>query len=216
MSVRKLAAVLALTLASAAAQTPLPGLRIEAVPAGSVIFVRNDYSQPLTACLIELVDYPGSSFVLWRDAYVDDEAAYTEPGMEKRIPVSSMTVGAAPDYVKVRAAIYADGSTAGLADRISLLVDRRHALLDTMRELIQRIEATSDKASLITNLNQWAETLRPTGRVNGMSPAVARQAVARSWVAIIAKSLDTHTPAEVLDLLKRSERRLLESKPPLQ
>jgi len=216
MSVRKLAGALALALASAAAQTPLPGLRIEAVPGGSVIFVRNSASQPLTGYLIELVDYPGSSFVLWRDAYVDDEAAYTEPSVEKRIPVSSMTVGAVPDYVKIRAAVYADGTTAGLGDRVSLLLDRRHALLDTMREIIRRIEATSDKTALIASLNQWAETLRPAGRVNGMSPTVARQAVARSWVAVIAKSLDTHTPAEVLDLLKRSERRLVESKPPLQ
>src|SRR5215472_9988238 len=216
MSVRKLTGVLALALASAAAQTPLPGLRIEAVPGGSVIFVRNTYSQPLTACLIELVDYPGSSFVLWRDTYVDDEASYVEPSVEKRIPVSSMTVGAVPDYVKVRAAVYADGTTAGLADRVSLLLDRRHALLDTMREIIRRIEATSDKTALIGNLNQWAETLRPAGRVNGMLPTVAKQAVARSWISVIAKSLDTHTPAEVLDLLKRSERRLLESKPPLQ
>src|SRR5215472_8338091 len=194
MSVRKLAGVLALTLASAAAQTPLHGLRIEAVPGGSVIFVRNSASQPLTGYLIELVDYPGSSFVLWRDAYLDDEAAYTEPSVEKRIPVSSMTVGAVPDYVKIRAAVYADGTTAGLADRVSLLLDRRHALLDTIGELIRRIEATSDKTALIASLNQWAETLRPACCVNAMAPTVPRQAVARAWVAVIAKSIKRRTP----------------------
>jgi len=38
-------------------------------------------------------------------------------GGEKRIQVENMTVGAVPDYVKMQAAIYADGSTAGVRRR---------------------------------------------------------------------------------------------------
>jgi lambda repressor-like predicted transcriptional regulator len=205
------------TVACAAiAQPPLPELRVEAAPGGSVLFVRNTYSQPLTGYLIELVDYPGSSFILWRDAYVDDNLAYTVAGTEKRIPVTSMTVGAVPDYVKIRAAIYADGTSAGIAERVTLLLDRRRALLETTREAIRRVEKTPDRAALISGLNEWADTLRATGRSNGMSPAAIKQAVAHRVVLLVAKALETHPPSEVIERFRVAERELVESKPPLQ
>jgi hypothetical protein len=78
--------------AAALAAADLPALRVEAVPAGSVLYVKNTASQPLTAHLIELVDYPGSSFTL----FDDDIANPVAPGAEKRIPITNMTVGAAP------------------------------------------------------------------------------------------------------------------------
>src|SRR5580704_7934582 len=95
---------IALALSAVAAEAPLPGLRIEPVAGGSIFYVKNVSSQPLTAWLVELVDYPGSSYSLWRD----DISEPIPPGVEKRIPVANMTVGAVPDYVKIQAAIYAD------------------------------------------------------------------------------------------------------------
>ena len=68
-----------------AAELPLPDLRIEAVAGGSVFYVRNISAQPLTAFLIELVNYPGSTFSFWQD---DIDATPIPPGGERRIPVS--------------------------------------------------------------------------------------------------------------------------------
>lgn len=102
--------VLALVAAASSLEAQqLPALRIEAVGGGSVFYVTNTAAQPLTAWLIELVDYPGSSYSLFQD----DVSAPLAPGAEKRIPVSNMTVGAAPEHVKITAAVFADGATAG-------------------------------------------------------------------------------------------------------
>src|SRR5260370_41353704 len=125
------------TLYLTAADPPLPGLRVEPAPHGSVLYVRNVYSQPLTAFLIELVDYPGSRF-----SHSTDEVAGEGilPGVEKAIPVSSMLVGAvSPEYVKVQAALYADGSTSGNPEKIKQLIARRRLILETAPELIRRI-----------------------------------------------------------------------------
>jgi hypothetical protein len=187
MPLRKIACIFALVLAGAAAQTPLAELRIDAVPGGSVIFVRNTGSQPLTAYLIELVDYPGSSFVLWRDALVDDESAYTEPGMEKRIPVTNLSVGAVPDHVNVRAAIYADGTTAGLAEKVTLLLDRRRTTLEATREAIRRVETTPHKAALITGLTEWASALTPAGRTNGTRRPPSNRPSPAEWCSLSRK-----------------------------
>src|SRR5579884_4054834 len=119
-----------------AAAEPLPELRTEPVPAGSVFTVKNVGSQPLTAFEIELVNYPGSYYVYWHD----DVTAPLAPGAEKKISVANMTVGAVPDYVKITAAIFADGSTAGAPEKASQLVERRRALLRTARELLQRLD----------------------------------------------------------------------------
>jgi hypothetical protein len=87
---------------SAAAEAPLPGLRIEPTAGGSNFYVRNGSAQPLTAYLIELVDYPGSAYSLWQDDLTNQPIP---PGGEKRISVANMTVGAVPDYVKMRVAL---------------------------------------------------------------------------------------------------------------
>jgi hypothetical protein len=115
----KLAILPLLAMAAAAAQ--LPDLRIEPTAGGSIFYVKNSSTQPLTGWLIELVDYPGSSFSLWQD----DPAVPLAPGAEKRIPVTNMTVGAVPDYVKIQAAVYADGSTAGVPEKVTSLIERR-------------------------------------------------------------------------------------------
>src|SRR3954465_4370507 len=95
-------ALLLLPAMAAFAQS-LPELRTEAVTAGSVFHVKNTGRQPLTSYLIELVEYPGSSCTLFQD-----EMPPMAPGAGKSIPVTNMTVGAAPEYVKITAALYAD------------------------------------------------------------------------------------------------------------
>src|SRR3954468_5132676 len=107
MSLCKWTASVMLALPAVFAQAPLPDLRVEAAPGGSVLYVRNTHTQPLTAFLIELVGYPGSS---WAHSQ-DDLRNPIPPGGEKRIPITNMTAGAVPEYVKMQAAIYADGTS---------------------------------------------------------------------------------------------------------
>ena len=200
----------------AAAQTPLPELRIEPTAGGSIFYVRNVTAQPLTGYLIELVDYPGSSYSLWQDEIMSQPIA---PGAEKRIPVANMTVGAVPDYVKIRAAVYADGSSAGLPEKIDQFVARRRTMLQTSRELIARIEnaraAGTAQTALVADLQQWAESLQPAGKGNRNSTAVIGQAAARSMVADSAGRLRTGSIDETLGTLRAAEKALAASKPAL-
>jgi hypothetical protein len=182
---------LALVIAvCACAQTPLPELRIEAVAAGSVLYVRNASKQPLTAFLIELVGYPGSSYAYW----FDDPAEPVAAGGEKRIPVTNMLVGAAPDYVKMQGAIYADGMAAGTPQKVEQLLARRKIVLDTTREIIGRLEHGASAA----DLKQWAGGVKPPARsvIEGAAAKVERQPV-----------------ADVLEKLRGTERALREAKP---
>ncbi|MGA3189973.1 MAG: hypothetical protein ABSF22_22940, partial [Bryobacteraceae bacterium] len=133
MSITKIATAFLLPLLATAAQ--LPDLRTEPIGGGSVFFVKNTSAQPLTAYLIELVGYPGSSYSLWQD---EISAEPIPPGGEKRIQVTNMTAGAVPDYVKLTAAIFADGSTAGVPEKVTQFIDRRRAVLATTRDLISR------------------------------------------------------------------------------
>src|SRR5258708_11159927 len=103
-----------MVLVLAAAQTPLPGLRVEPVSGGTDFYVKNTAAQPLTAFILELDGYPGSSYVLVQD---ESFAAAVAPGAEQRIQTSNMTPGAVPDYMKLQAAIYADGTSAGKSEK---------------------------------------------------------------------------------------------------
>src|SRR5450755_3441969 len=136
MALRVWTATLLFGLGIAAGQPP-PELRTEPVTGGSIFYVKNTGSQPVTAYLIELVNYPGSYYSLWQDELAGELIA---PGTEKRIPVANMTVGAVPDYVKLQAALFADGSSAGVPERIAQMVERRRFILGTVRELIARLE----------------------------------------------------------------------------
>jgi hypothetical protein len=177
----------------AAAAQPLPELRTEPVPAGSVFFVRNTAAQPVSAILIELVNYPGSSFTLLQDECAGELIA---PGAEKRIPVTNMTVGAVPDYVKLQAAIFADGSTAGTPAKVARILESRRSRLAGTRELIARIEKGASPA----DLKQWADSL-PAAR--------------RSDIVATTAWLEAHSPDETLTKLRATERLILTSKPPL-
>jgi hypothetical protein len=191
-----------------AAAPPLPGLRVEAAPAGSVIFVRNVYSQPLTAFIIELVDYPGSSFSRWADLAAGEGIP---PGVEKSYPEKSMLVGAvSPEYLKVQAAIYTDGSTSGETEKIKQLIEWRVRRLAITRELIGRIEKSQSngtrKADLVDELKQWQASIGPGPR---HSPS------AGEMIADAIRNLDKQSIDDVLSNLKRTEQVIGSSKPVL-
>jgi hypothetical protein len=214
MSPTKFATVLFAALPVIAAQMPLPELRTEPTAGGSIFTIRNNSPQPLNAYLIELVDYPGSSYSLWQDETV---AEPIPPQGEKRIQVANMTVGAVPDYVKLQAALYAGGTTAGVPEKVAQLLDRRRAMLETTRQLIGRIEKAQTegtaKADVIAGLKQWADTLQPAGKGNRNSPAAINQAAARGVVAATAARLDAQPLAESLTMLRAWERALAAGAP---
>lgn len=182
----------------------LPTLRTEAVPAGSVFHVKNAEAQALTGYLIELVDYPGSSYTLF-----EDEAL--APGAEKAIRVTNMTVGAAPEYVKITAAVYADGKTAGDPAKAELLVGRRKVMAETTREVIARLEkakaAGTAKPAVVTELRGWAESIvEPRSRkltAAGVNAAAQRQTIAGSAARVERGSVE-----EAIAELKAMERAL--------
>ncbi|MBI4909715.1 MAG: hypothetical protein HY820_39220 [Acidobacteria bacterium] len=138
----------------AVAQTPLPEMVVEATDGGSALVIRNIHpSAALTAYLVELVDYPGSSF-----AFSQDELAQggdpLPAGKLRRLPIANMTVGAAPDYVKMRAALYADGSSSGPDDKVAQLRSRRAMLLATIREILAQpanLKALLEAAPFLEN-----------------------------------------------------------------
>jgi len=196
-----------LAFPSLAAEVPLPDLRIEPTDGGSVFYIRNNTVQTLKAYLIELVDYPGSSYSFWQDETV---AEPLPPKGERRIRVANMTVGAVPDYVKMRAALYADGSTAGVPEKIAQLMDRRRTMLETARQAIVRMESAQDdtaKAGMPGNLKRWADTLQPQGK-NRNTPAAINQAAAHGIALGAAQMLAGRSFAETLALLRTWEKAL--------
>src|ERR1051325_6601854 len=66
MALRILIPTFLIAMGAARAQ-PLPELRIEPVTGGSIFYIKNTASQPVSAFLIELVNYPGSYYSLWQD-----------------------------------------------------------------------------------------------------------------------------------------------------
>lgn len=215
MALRVLIATLVFCTGAAGAQ-PLPELRTEPVTGGSIFYVKNTGSQPVTAFLIELVNYPGSYYSLWQDETANELIA---AGAEKRIPVANMTVGAVPDYVKLQAALFADGSSAGVPEKIAQLVDRRRFTLGTIRELISRLEkgqaASTAKAGVIADLKQWGDSLQPPRRANPTAQATINQTAARGVIIDAATWLDSHSADEALAKLRGAERSLAASKPAL-
>lgn len=209
-------ALLLIAVPALVAQPPLPGLRIEPTVGGSIFFVKNTASQPLTAYLIELVDYPGSSFSFWQDHHAAELIA---PGAEQRIPIGNMTVGAVPDYVKMRAAIYADGTSSGIPEKVTQLVERRRFVLETTRELIRRLEkaqsAGDPKAELVAGLKQWSETMQPAGKTRRMSQTDVNHIAGRELIGQTVGQLDRGSLDEVVASLHAAERSLAASKPAL-
>ena len=215
MNLKKLIAVLAFTLTSAGAEMPLPELRIEPTGGGSIFYIHNAASQPLTAYVIELVDYPGSYYALWQDDAAGEPIA---PGAVKRIQITNMTVGAVPDYVKMRAALYADGSSAGIPEKVEQLVERRRFTLETTHELIQRLEkaqAGGSPKGAAADLKSWADSFEPKGKSRRDSQGAVNQAAARSLILEAVSALDAHSLTEEISALRQQQQRLEASKPAL-
>ena len=174
------------------AQAPLPNLVVEATDGGSAFVIRNTHSsQALTAYLIELVDYPGSSF-----AFSQDELAQggtpLGAGQQRRFPVPNMTLGAAPDYVKMRAALYADGSASGADDRVAQLRSRRKLLVATIGEILAQP----------TNLKALLDAIPPSNpKSNRAAPDVVDRAVRRALINE-AITLQAKSPTVLQDNFK--------------
>jgi hypothetical protein len=209
MSLTKFAVGLLLAVSAIAADTPLPALRIEPTADGSVFYIKNNSSQRLKAYLIELVDYPGSLYSFWQDETVADAIP---PNGEKRIQVANMTVGAVPDYVKMQAALYEGGATAGIPEKIAQMLDRRRAMLATVRELCARIEKAqaqkTPKGELLADWKQWADSLEPAGKGKRNSPAAVNQTAAKGVIQGASARLDAMSFAELLAVLRGWERAL--------
>ena len=212
MTLKTFAATLVLTLSATGAQ--LPELRIEATVGASIFHIKNVAPQPLTAYLVELVGYPGSAFTLVQDEITSEPVP---AGGEKNLKVTDMTVGAAPEYVKVQAALYADGSSGGTPEKVAQLVEHRRFILQTTRELIGRLEkaqsAGTPKATLIADLKQWSGAMQPPTRRERSSPAGINQAAGRRLIEDTAARLDASSLDEVLTGLHAAERSLASSKP---
>src|SRR5579871_5496505 len=215
MSLRFSPALLLFAFGVAQAQT-LPELRTEPVTGGSIFYIKNGGAQPVTAFLVELVNYPGSYYSLWQDEAANVLIAAAS---EKRIQVTNMTVGAVPDYVKLQAALFADGSSAGVPEKVAQMVERRRYVLETVRELIARVEkaqaGSGKKDALIADLRQWSDSLQPARRANPMAQATINQTAARAAIGDAVSWLDAHSPEESLGKLRQMERSLAESKPKL-
>jgi hypothetical protein len=214
MPTTRFAAVLLLGLPAIAAEMPLPELRIEPTGGGSIFYIKNNSPVPLAAYLIELVGYPGSSYSFWQDETVGEPIP---PKTEKRIQVANMTVGAVPDYVKMQAAVYTGGGSAGIPEKVAQLRERRRAMLDTVRQLIGRIEKAqaekSPKSDLIAGLKQSADAMQPAGRTNRNSQAAINQAASRDVILVTNVRIGMQSAAEALTMLRAWERTLSANTP---
>jgi hypothetical protein len=216
MKLKIFAATLLLALSAAGADSPLPSLRVEPKTGGSIFYVKNVATAPLTAYIIELVDYPGSSYSLWQEEVDGKPIA---PGQEKKIEVGNMTVGAVPDYVKIRAAIYADGTTAGIPEKVDKLVMRRRFMLETAQDLIRRVEgsvaAKRPADAVAATLKQAADLMVVTPSMDRESQLVLNRTVGHTMFVETASYLNDHSLERTLDWLKAKEKALKESKPAL-
>lgn len=209
MSPKALAASLLVTLAVCSAQSNLPELKVDASDGGSVLRVRNTASQPVVAFMIELVNYPGSWFAFWQD---ETTAEPIKPGEERRIPITNMTVGAAPEYVKMQAAVFADGSTAGVPERVPVLVERRKQLLATVAELVARLSkaeaAGQSGAAAAEDVKKWADSIAGPTRSNRAKQEGIVAAAVKGRIEAAAVALERGSVQAVLAKLRAEEKQL--------
>jgi hypothetical protein len=117
-----------------------------------------------------------------------------------------MTVGAVPEYVKLQAALYADGTTAGIPEKITQLLERRRHLLTTTRELITRLEKSP--AATPADLKQWAESIPAPTRSNRGTQASINNLAAKTLILDVAAKLESAPAASALATLRTAERAL--------
>jgi hypothetical protein len=208
MSFGKLAVSLLIALSTAAAQPPLPTLRVEPTGGGSILVIRNVAPQPLTGFLIEMLNYPGSYYAYWQD---DVTSQPLKAGAEQTTRVANMTIGAVPDYVKIEAALYADGSSSGAAEKVAMLKERSQFAHHTLEMLIQRLEKAQKesmaKETLVAGLKQWSDSLEPAGKPKRYSQTDINNAAARSLIANTMALLADHSLNDALNELRTRDER---------
>ncbi len=206
--------IILLAALALSAQATLPELKVDATDGGSALVVRNTSTQPLTAYFIELVGYPGSTFSFYK------ECLSTKPlpaGATERIPITNMTVGAAPEYVQMQAAIFADGSIAGAPEKVTQLLGLRRTTLETTRDLIARIEKgkASGASALAAEFNQVAAAIPEPGKRQRSLPAFVAGAAKRDFIHSTAAALTRSGIDSTLQSLTASESALAAAKPAL-
>ncbi|MGC4055208.1 MAG: hypothetical protein QM757_40750, partial [Paludibaculum sp.] len=164
---------------------------------------------PLVGYMIELVEYPGSWFAFWQD---ETTAEPIKPGEERRIPITNMTVGAAPEYVKLQAAVFADGSTAGVPERVPVLVERRKQILATVTELVARLSkaeaAGQSGAAAASDLKKWVESIPGPTRSNRAKQEGIVAAAVQGRIEAAAVALEKSSVPKILESLKAEARKL--------
>jgi hypothetical protein len=104
--------------------------------------------------------------------------------------------GTVPDYLKVTAAIYADGGTCGAADKVKGLLDERRRNLLFTRELANRVENGVSAEQLAT----WG---------------AAMPSALRGVIDHVIEQLKSESPEKVAGALRDVERIYVASKPAL-
>jgi hypothetical protein len=218
MRFSRFAATLLLAIPAFAVDAPVPGLQVEADAANgaSVFHVKNNYSQPLAALFIEVVDSPEGTYSFTRDELGPGAIA---AGTEKVIKVANPLPGSVPDHVKVTAAIYQDGATFGTPEKLKHILDLRRDRLSNTREIIQRIEADQkagkDKDAIVADLRQWATTIVPPPPPDMQPITDPAKTVKRNMVVVAAGQVGTRGIDAELTSLKKTESELTSSKPGL-
>jgi hypothetical protein len=186
---------------AAIAGIPCPEVKAEPVENGSLIRLRHNEAQPLTGFLIEIVDYPGNRFAYMRDELFGSSIA---AGHERRIVVNNLMPGTVPDYLKVTAAVYANGTSCGTADKVKLIIDARRENRQLNRAIIGRIKeglsAGASTENLTTDLTKWARS---------------NSAVNSAVITHVVEQLKRTSTDKVLSALEKVEQILAASKPPL-
>lgn len=95
-------------LIASAPELTLPSLSAEPSEVGSVVRIRNTSAVPVTAFVVEMVDYPGNHFKMMQD---EVWGKAIDAGAEREYQIPAMMPGTVPEHLKVRAAMYADGQT---------------------------------------------------------------------------------------------------------
>jgi hypothetical protein len=145
----KLALLASISISLWAIEPRLPEIRIEPKVGGSVIYIRNPTTQPLTAICLAVTERP-----FWEDEIREP----IPPNGEKRIEFDH------PGTVTVQAAIYADGTTAGDKTLVGPLLEIRRLTLTKARDLIKALQKAQQlntpKATVVGDLKIQADTLR--------------------------------------------------------
>jgi hypothetical protein len=106
-----------------------------------------------------MVDYPGNNFQI----VVDEVWGKPLPsGHERTYHTPALMPGTVPEYLKVVAAIYEDGTTAGKAEDTAILLDDRRRKLRGLQAILPRLEKLhpgKTAPQIIADLRTWKDSL---------------------------------------------------------